>query len=462
MAKIKLIVSDFDGCLAELKLVHFNALNNALKTVGDQYIITEEEHITIFDGLSTRQKLEKLYIEKQFPKDKIDEVFNLKQELTNQELNNTLKYNIYLVNTFSKLKDEGYIIYVASNAIRKTIENGLKIIGIYDLIDQIFSNEDVENTKPHSEIYLKCMIAAGVNPDETLIIEDSPNGKIAAVKSGAIVCDVDSIFDTNYENILATIKRASTRLTPKFAAKNKLNVLIPMSGGGSRFKQAGYELPKPLINVGGKPMIQWVVENLNVDADFTFIVQKEHYDTHNLHTILNLIAPNCKIVIANGLTEGAACSALLAKEHIDNEKHLLIVNSDQFIEDFSIANFIYSAVSKKADASILTFEKNNDTKWSYAQVENGFVIHVAEKKPISNLATVGAYYWNKGSDFVKYAEKMIEENDRTNNEFYVVPSFNWMIRDDKKIITHSIETNKFWGLGTPEDLSYFLESFLNK
>jgi len=460
MTQIKLIISDFDGCLAELKDAHYNALNEALKSVDKKYIITPEQHITEFDGLSTYHKLEKLHRELGLSKDKIDEIFDLKQTLTEKAIDNCIAKNEDLISTFSQLKSEGYIIYVASNAVRKTVVNGLKKIGMYDLIDQIFSNEDVKHTKPNSEIYLRCMVSAGVNPDETLIIEDSPNGKMAAAKSGASICDVDSISDTNYENIKAAIQRAEAiPFVKKFAAKNKLNVLIPMSGGGTRFKQAGYELPKPLIDVNGKPMIQWVVENLNVDANFIFIVQKEHYEKYNLKTILNLIVPNCKIVITNGLTEGAACSALLAKEYIDNNKHLLIANSDQFIDDFSISNFIYSAVSKKADASILTFEKHNDPKWSYAQVENGYVVKVAEKKPISNLATVGMYFWNKGTDFVKYAEQMIANNDRTNNEFYVVPSFNWMIKDNKKIITHSVQPKDFWGLGTPEDLQSFIKYY---
>src|SRR5579885_1296256 len=189
MTQIKLIVSDFDGVLAELKEAHYNALNEALLSIDKKYIITPEQHITEFDGLSTYQKLNKLHIDRGLSKDSIDQIFELKQKLTENAINNCLARNDKLINTFSKLKEEGYIIYVASNAIRKTIVNGLKKIGIYDLIDRIFSNEDVKNTKPHSEIYLQCMLAAGVNPDETLIIEDSPNGKTAAIKSGAIVCD---------------------------------------------------------------------------------------------------------------------------------------------------------------------------------------------------------------------------------------------------------------------------------
>lgn len=458
MSRIKLIISDFDGPLASLKEAHYQSLNKALETIGQQYIISREQHILEFDGLSTLNKLQKLHNERGLPDNQIQAVFELKQELTAEAINNTVKYNSQLVSTLFRLKQDGYLIYVASNAIRKTIETGLNKLGISGFIDKIFSNEDVKNTKPNSEIYLRCMIDAGVDPSETIIIEDSPTGKLAAIKSGSTICDVDDVSDTTYENIIKAIKIAEEKSKPKFPAKNKVNVLIPMSGNGKRFRDAGYILPKPLIDIYGKPMIQWVVDNLNIDANFIFIVQKDHNEQYNITSILKMMVPDCRVIIEKGAINGAACSALLAKEFIDNNKHLLIANSDQFISNFDIAKFIYSAVSKNVDASILTFIRHNDPKWSYLREENGFIVEVAEKKPISDLATIGLYFWNKGSDFVKYAEQMIKANDKTNNEFYVVPSFNWMLKDNKKIISHMIDVEDFWGLGTPEDLEKFIKT----
>ena len=102
-----------------------------------------------------------------------------------------------------------------------------------------------------------------------------------------------------------------------------MNVLIPMAGAGSRFQQAGYTFPKPLIEVRGKPMIQLVVENLNIDARHIFVVQKEHYEKYNLKHLLSLISPGCEIVQVDGMTEGAACTTLLAKEFIDNDEPLI-------------------------------------------------------------------------------------------------------------------------------------------
>jgi dTDP-glucose pyrophosphorylase len=235
----------------------------------------------------------------------------------------------------------------------------------------------------------------------------------------------------------------------------KLNVLVPMAGAGSRFEKAGYTFPKPLIDVNGKPMIQVVVENLNIEAHYIFIVQKSHLEKYCLNQTLNLIAPRCSVVVVDGLTEGAACTTLLAKHLINSDTPLLMANSDQFVE-WNSDEFMYSMTTGDVDGGILTFTSTHP-KWSFAKTDaNGFVVEVAEKNPISNIATVGIYFWKKGSDYVKYAEQMINNNVRVNNEFYVCPVFNEAIKDAKKIKTFNIE--KMYGLGTPEDLNFFLKT----
>jgi dTDP-glucose pyrophosphorylase len=203
-------------------------------------------------------------------------------------------------------------------------------------------------------------------------------------------------------------------------------------------------------------MIQVVVENLNIDAHYIFITQKEHYEKYNLKYLLNLIAPGCDILQVDSITEGAACSTLLAKQFIDNENSLIIANSDQYI-DWNSNECMYAFSADNIDGGILTFDASHP-KWSYAKLgPNGFVTEVAEKKVISNMATVGVYYWKKGSDYVRYAEDMISKNIRVNNEFYVCPVFNQAIEDGKKIKIKQVE--KMWGIGTPEDLKYFLENY---
>jgi dTDP-glucose pyrophosphorylase len=231
-----------------------------------------------------------------------------------------------------------------------------------------------------------------------------------------------------------------------------------MAGAGSRFEQAGYTFPKPLIDVMGKPMIQTVVDNINVKARYIFIVQKTHSEKYNLATMLNLISPECVVVQVDGLTEGAASTTLLAKEFINNDEPLLLANSDQFV-NWDSSEFMFYMHSTKADGGILTFHSTHP-KWSYAKLDSsGIVQEVAEKKPISNHATVGIYYWAKGSDYVKYAEQMINKNIRTNNEFYVCPVFNEAIQDGK--IIRSFNVYEMWGLGTPEDLKSFQDNFTN-
>ena len=244
-------------------------------------------------------------------------------------------------------------------------------------------------------------------------------------------------------------------MIPKWV-DNKLNVLIPMAGAGSRFEKAGYTFPKPLVEVNGKPMIQVVVEALNIEANYIYIVQKSHRKKYNLDTLLTLITPNCTVLEVDGLTEGAACTALIAKDIIDNGSPLFFANSDQYV-DWNSSEFMYKMQETDCDGGIVTFSSSHP-KWSYAKVnELGLVTEVAEKNPISDKATIGYYFWKKGSEFVKYAEQMIRKNSRVNGEFYVCPVFNEAIEDKKEI--RAFHAEKMWGLGTPEDLNYFLEHY---
>ena len=449
---IKLIIFDLDGVLVEAKNIHFNALNKAL---GETYSISWDEHLSIYDGLKTNQKLEMLHERKGLPKDQFKKIWEDKQKYTLEELSN-LKPNIELQKSLDILVNSGFKLAVCSNSIRKTILTVLSKFDIIDRFDLILSNEDVNNSKPHPEIYWRAMSLLNMLPEETLIIEDSPYGLLAASRSTANVYRVNSpkeLENMNFFNILDKINNKMN--IPKWQNK-KMNILIPMAGAGSRFEQAGYTFPKPLIDVDGKPMIQVVVDNLNIDANYIFVVQKAHRKKYNLDTLLNLITPGCKIIETEGLTEGAACTALLAKEYINNDEPLFFANSDQFV-DWDSNEFMYKMQESNCDGGIVTF-KSIHPKWSFAKInENGFVTEVAEKNPISDNATVGYYYWKHGSDFVKYAEQMIEKNIRVNNEFYVCPVFNQAIEDSKQV--RIFEAKKMWGLGTPEDLKYYLENY---
>jgi len=454
----KLIIFDLDGVLVEAKDIHFKTLNQALWEIGqsNKYVISEAEHLSTYDGLKTNQKLDMLTKSKGLPKDVHEHVWNRKQHLTIEAISG-LQPDLQKIELFKELRDRGYKLACASNSIRRSVLVMLAKIGIIEYMDLIISNEDVKNSKPHPEMYWKAMSMMGCLPEETLIVEDSPHGLLAASRSRANVLRVDNPKDLVLSKIISKLDETKSKImsTPKWQG-GKMNVLIPMAGAGSRFAAAGYTFPKPLIDVEGKPMIQVVVDNLNIDATFIYVVQKEHRAKFNLDTLLNLITPNCKIVEVDGMTEGAACTTLLAKEFINNDEPLLMANSDQFVE-WDSNEFMYKMIEQKVDGGILSFTATHP-KWSFAKVdEYGYVTEVAEKNPISDIATVGVYYWAKGSDYVKYAEQMIEKNIRTNNEFYVCPVFNEAIGDCKKIKTFNIE--KMWGLGTPEDLKYYLENF---
>ena len=238
-------------------------------------------------------------------------------------------------------------------------------------------------------------------------------------------------------------------------------VLIPMAGAGSRFTQAGYELPKPLVDVAGEPMIVRVLNNLDFQhAHYVFLVRTEHYEKHKELFDKSFAPFDHDIILVDGLTEGAACTTLLAEEFIDRDVPLLIANSDQLVLDWDADEFLefteYYSKSWNADACIVTFTAT-DPKWSFAAVnEDGWVTEVAEKLPISNIATVGMYFWRNGSDYVRYAKQMIDKNRRVNNEFYVCPVFNEAIDDGKKIQTYTV--TKMQGLGTPEDLQQYLST----
>lgn len=454
MSYDNLIIFDLDGVLIDSREMHYNTLNIALlEVVGEKYMITREEQQSRYDGLPTKKKLQMLTEEKGLDASRYDAIYNKKQDATVLELLD-LSESEKLLDIFWRIKSYGFRIAVASNAIRSTVITALRSLGVFEYVDHIVSNQDVNKAKPYPEMYWECMKACNAVPSTTIIIEDSHIGRQGAIESGATLLAVENPDDVTWDKIFPAIRDHLHK--PKSLVpwkRDKLNVLIPMAGAGSRFAAAGYTFPKPLIEVHNKPMIQVVVENLNIEARYIFLVQKEHYEKYNLKYLLSLISPGCEIVVIDGMTQGAACTTLLAKDLIDTDAPLIIANSDQFVE-WNSNEAMYAFTADGVDGGILAFHATHP-KWSYVALDkDGFASEVAEKKVISDNATVGIYFWKKGSDYVKYATQMIEANDRTNGEFYVAPTFNYAIKDGKKIRVHYAE--EMWGIGTPEDLNYFL------
>ena len=451
---VKLVVFDLDGVLIDSKQTHYEALNRAL---GPDYAIDIEEHLSTYDGLPTRAKLNMLTETRGLPTDRHAEIARAKQRATVDILKETVQPRADFVDMCRELKDRGFMLACASNAVRDTVKMSLLQLGLIEYFDFWYSNEDVEKGKPHFEMYFKCMLTANAKPSQTLIIEDSHIGRQAVLDAGAHLLAVVDTHDVTLSKVLDKIEEVDNQPKHNIPWKSKsMNVLIPMAGAGSRFAEAGYTFPKPLIEVGNKPMIQVVVDNLNIDAHHIFIVQKEHYDQYNLETVLNLIKPDCTIVQVEGVTEGAACTTMLAREYINNESPLVIANSDQFVE-WNSNEVLYAFSTEGVGGGILTFESTHP-KWSYARTDNdGWVDKVAEKDPISNNATVGVYYYARGCDYVSSVDSMIAKDIRTNNEFYVCPAYNEFIGTGGKVRIKNVPG--MWGLGTPEDLNNFMSNY---
>jgi len=236
--------------------------------------------------------------------------------------------------------------------------------------------------------------------------------------------------------------------------KQFMNIVLPMAGNGSRFKENGYTDSKPFIDVLGSPMVKQVIDNLQIEFNtkfhFIIICLKSDYVKYDIEKYFKKTYPksDIKIIVLDKVTRGAAETVLTAAEFIDNDNPLLTLNSDQMI-DYNVDK-CYSELNQY-DAGMLCF-RGNGPKWSYAELDdNKNVIKVAEKVQISDIATAGYYFWKKGSDFVKYANKMILSNDTTNNEFYIAPVYNYAIQDNKKVGISMID--RIYQLGTPEDLS---------
>ena len=455
------IIFDLDGVLVDSRELHFKALNAALATVNIG--ITIEEHLGKYDGLPTKQKLELLTIDKGLSPESHSGIWELKQLYTVDMIESTIKPNPDLRELLQTLRDKGYNLYVASNSINATLEMTLKCLGIRDMFNGIYSNEDVKHPKPNPEIYLKCFVDNGLIPRQCLIVEDSPIGRTAAYLSGAHVCEVSDPSQVVIDYILnmvdvATKQNEKNKVRPKWL--HDIQVVIPMAGDGRRFAMEGYTVPKPLIDVNGKMMIERVIENLELaSATYIFVVRQSHLDndTWNLQQRLEAAVPNCRIVATPAVTEGPACTVLLAENVLDLNKPIIIANSDQYLE-WDANAFLYQSANVDGCISVFHQPDSTDTKWSYVLLDdNGLVTELREKMVISDVATTGIYYWKRAGAFVQYAKEMIAKNIRVNNEFYVGPVYNEAIADGKVIKVHYCD--KMWGLGIPTDLNKFLNVF---
>lgn len=236
-----------------------------------------------------------------------------------------------------------------------------------------------------------------------------------------------------------------------------LKIVVPMAGNAKRFADFGHTFPKPLVEIDGRPMIEVVVRNLTPSEphQFVFICRKEHLLRFALKEVLQLVAPGCQVVPMQESTAGALCSVMLAGEFLDDEAELLIANGDQLVDE-SMDRFLAAARAADSDGCLMTFPSTHP-KWSYVKMHDGEVLTVAEKRPISNTATVGLYYYRKSREFLQGAERSLLKNASVGGEFYVSPVYNELILMGKRITTHAIAREQMFSLGTPEDVKAFNE-----
>jgi len=451
---MKTFIFDLDGVLVDFKTLHRDSFIQAWNSSHPKLSIDNAFHASNLEARSTNQKIDILKAYFDIDVDK-PALFMKKQDITRDMIGPIPVYSTTR-DALLWAHDKGITIACCSNSIRSTVETSLNKIVDMSLFKVVLSNEDVEQPKPNPEIYQTALKMLGSSPKETYIFEDSEVGKAAAHASGLNVIDIVDALELT-PAFLEEINRNGCRQEP-----SQINVVIPMAGLGSRFKLEGYTISKPFLPVFGKPMFMWVIEN---------IVPEQLRSRTNIHVIVRTdqvaefedlnTEVNIHFHSVEKLTEGAACTVLSVKNFINNDFPLVIANSDQFLE-WSALDFYRCLSHPDFDGVISTFDQPNsvDLRWSYAKVnENGRVTQVAEKSYISPLATTGVYGWKRGSDFVKDAERMISDNIRVNNEFYVCPVYSVGIERGLSIRTHNC--SRMWGLGVPSDYEYFLRNYVH-
>ena len=455
---IKAVIFDLDGVLVDARELHYEALNRALEKF--ECTITRDEHLSTYDGLPTNKKLNLLSENKGLPLDAHEKVWEDKQFQTREIIDKEFTYDERIRGVLSKLKMDGFSLCVCSNSIRETTKMMLIRRGFMEYMDFFISNQDVKNPKPNPEMFLSAMVKLGVGPKECVIVEDSHYGRKAAFEAGGHLCAVENADQVTYDRINKIIANAQDKnihnnFNPKWQGGD-LQIVIPMAGTGESFKKAGYKFPKFLIDVAGKPMIQWVTENINADAKYIFIILESDYKKYNLKHMLPLLVKDFDVIKLKEHTEGSAETVLMAESLINNDSPLAIINSDQYME-WNSNEFFYAMAADECDGGMVTFESTHPMYSFVKTGDDGFVIECAEKKPISRNATAGVYYFRKGKDYIAAAKSMIKKEIRTDNQFFICPVYNELILKGKKIRKYDIE--KVWSFAVPEELEYFIKNF---
>lgn len=239
-----------------------------------------------------------------------------------------------------------------------------------------------------------------------------------------------------------------------------MKAIMPIAGLGSRFTTVGITQPKPLIQVGDKPMVRWAGDSIPFisDDNFVFIVRQAHIDRCQIDEQLReIFSSDIDVISIDYLTEGPASTARLAEKYVDDSESVIITDSDHYFENQQYSDFVQSS-SDDADGMIPVFESTQGGL-SYSKItDDGTVSQVKEKERISTYANIGAYYFDEFGDFCWALDRMESKGDVVNEEYYVAPTYNELLSAGKTVVAKECET--VWSLGTPEDVERFEEEFL--
>ena len=243
-----------------------------------------------------------------------------------------------------------------------------------------------------------------------------------------------------------------------------MNVIVMMAGDSKGFHSDGEHYSKFLLEIDRKPMVEHVVDNIQsilTNNKVVFVINQEDNARHFLGNVIKLLFPGAKIAIVGNNVAGAAISSLLAIEHISKDEPLLIINGDQII-DIDFQSVIDSFGNSNLDAGVVVFNAVHP-RWSYVKCDDSdYVVEAAEKKPISNWATAGFYYYKKTEEYIDHAKKMILKGAHVNNLYYICPVFNEMILSQKKISTFKIKSEKYHSFMSPSKVEIYRQELKNR
>ena len=462
-SKIQLIVFDLDGVLVESKDLHYDALNEAIRAVaGEDFIITRPEHETVYDGLSTNQKLRLMTIQKDLPLNMHRPIWLRKQELTEVMVREQLKPDETLLATIRALKKEhGYPLAVASNCIKSSVFNILDSIGVLPLVDAYFSNEDVQRAKPGPDIYLKACSTFGVPPESALVVEDSVKGFEACVRAGCPLFKVRGPEDVRAPSIVERISTVNQGVKP-------IMVVVPLAGESQQYWIDGpeavpSELPLFLADVNGSPAIEWLLKPFlksRYELNFVFVVKEAQMQRFKLESLLPRIVGFRPTVVlpVHGETLGSLKTVLAIAEKLDGSAPVIFCNGST-VTSWLPGSSIDDLVDTRADGALTTFE-SNDPRCSYVRVRPGLdLVDVHEKVPVSNIATTGIYFWKSADAFLSAAKTIVKRGVKHKGLYYLAPVYNEAIRAGLSFKTLPVKS--CWPLCSLQEVSKFAEGHMS-